>query len=140
MSVSDGRRTGSLRPTSGPPYMGKRSRNGSGGGGSSEKHKRKPPRGMYINHDDIVTLASNPNANSDDLLSSMDREVVALMSQVSTDRLVIVISGLSEREDQEGWERIRMSWTRTDSARKEFLGAGVVEYSFLLSVLEWKNG
>lgn len=73
------RRTGSLRPTSGPSYMGKRPRNTAGGG---EKHKRKPPRGMYINHDDIVTLASNPNTESDRLLSSMDREVVALMSQV----------------------------------------------------------
>lgn len=59
--------------------MGKRPRNTAGGG---EKHKRKPPRGMYINHDDIVTLASNPNTESDRLLSSMDREVVALMSQV----------------------------------------------------------
>lgn len=39
---------------------------------------------MYINHDDIVTLASNPTAESDQLLSSMDREVVALMSQVRT--------------------------------------------------------
>ena len=57
--------------------MGKRPRNAAG-----EKHKRKPPRGMYINHDDIVTLASNPSAESDQLLSSMDREVVALMSQV----------------------------------------------------------
>lgn len=83
----DDRRTGSLRPTSGPSYMGKRPRNTGGGGASGEKHKRKPPRGMYINHDDIVALASNPNTNSDDLLSSMDREVVALMSQVSTDRL-----------------------------------------------------
>lgn len=75
------RRTGSLRPTSGPSYLGKRPRNAPGGG---EKHKRKPPRGMYINHDDIVTLASNPTAESDQLLSSMDREVVALMSQVRT--------------------------------------------------------
>lgn len=37
---------------------------------------------MYINHDDIVTLAANPNTEGDQLLSSMDREVVALMSQV----------------------------------------------------------
>lgn len=71
------RRTGSLRPTSGPSYLGKRPRNAAG-----DKHKRKPPRGMYINHDDIVTLAKNPNAESDQLLSTMDREVVALMSQV----------------------------------------------------------
>lgn len=72
--------------------MGKRPRNTAGGG---EKHKRKPPRGMYINHDDIVTLASNPNTESDRLLSSMDREVVALMSQVR--KLGIFYSGCGGR-------------------------------------------
>lgn len=77
------RRTGSLRPTSGPSYLGKRPRSTMTTGGG-EKHKRKPPRGMYINHDDIVTLASHPNADSDQLLASMDREIVSLMSQVST--------------------------------------------------------
>lgn len=84
------RRTGSLRPTSGPFY-GKRSRsiNSSGGAAGVERHKRKPPRGMYINHDDIVALASPDNepasANrGDDLLAGMDREINTLLSQVSS--------------------------------------------------------
>lgn len=83
------RRTGSLRPTSGP-FSGKRSRsiNSSGGAAGVERHKRKPPRGMYINHDDIVALASPDNepasANrGDDLLAGMDREINTLLSQVS---------------------------------------------------------
>lgn len=98
------RRTGSLRPTTGPFY-GKRSRGttgaaaaGSGGGGTAnanaaDRHKRKPPRGMYINHDDIVALASPENEQTagrgggggggDDLLASMDREINTLLSQVS---------------------------------------------------------
>lgn len=80
--------------------MGKRPRNAPGGG---EKHKRKPPRGMYINHDDIVTLASNPTAESDQLLSSIDREVVALMSQVRTAQRV----RQKERESGEGG---RIDW------------------------------
>jgi hypothetical protein len=71
-----------------------------------------PPKGMYINHDDVVKLATQskiaPNSNSislstgsnislltstqqsnssenhpDDLLASMDREIVSLLSQVS---------------------------------------------------------
>lgn len=76
-------RTGALRPTSGPGY-GKRSRSAQNG---LERHKRKPPRGMYINHDDIVALACPENGQvnrSDDLLASMDREVNSLLSQVST--------------------------------------------------------
>lgn len=69
-------RTGSLRPTSGPGY-GKRSR------ANGLEHKRKPPRGIYINHDDIVSLACPEQANrSDDLLASMDREINALLTQV----------------------------------------------------------
>lgn len=77
-SLSTQRRTGQLRPTSGPSF-GKRSKNG-----GNERHKRKPPRGMHINHDDIVALATDSEqANrNDQLLSGMDREIVSLWSQV----------------------------------------------------------
>lgn len=75
-------RTGSLRPTSGPG-LSKRSRNiGSNG---VERHKSKLPRGMYINHDDIVALAqqaNDPNNRGDELLTSMDREISSLLTQV----------------------------------------------------------
>lgn len=36
---------------------------------------------MYINHDDIVALAS-ANDNQDQLLANIDREIVSLLSQV----------------------------------------------------------
>lgn len=132
------RRTGALRPTTGPSYLGnnsnKRPRSKTGQlyfyhgyhDGASTKHKRKPPKGMYINHDDVVVLATqskleqspnnisqfisnqktslaspstsaaaassssgggsnvtenNPN-RVDDLLASMDREIVSLWSHV----------------------------------------------------------
>lgn len=134
------RRTGALRPTTGPSYLGnnsnKRPRSKTGQlyfyhgyhDGASNKHKRKPPKGMYINHDDVVVLATqskleqspnnisqfisnqktsvaspstsasaaaasssggsssnaidnNPN-RVDDLLASMDREIVSLWSHV----------------------------------------------------------
>lgn len=72
-------RTGSLRPTSGPG-LSKRSRNTNNG---VERHKSKLPRGMYINHDDIVKLASQDSNNrGDDLLTNMDREISTLLSQV----------------------------------------------------------
>lgn len=72
-------RTGSLRPTSGPT-LSKRSRNNTNNG--VERHKSKLPRGMYINHDDIVKLASQDNNRGDDLLTNMDREISTLLSQV----------------------------------------------------------
>lgn len=74
-------RTGSLRPTSGPG-LSKRSRHNNTSNGV-ERHKSKLPRGMYINHDDIVTLAKqDSNGRGDDLLTNMEREVSTLLTQV----------------------------------------------------------
>ncbi|XP_067638793.1 REST corepressor isoform X1 [Eurosta solidaginis] len=91
------RRTGNKRPTSGP-YFGKRSRDR-----NAERHKRKPPRGMYINHDDIVALARS-NDNQDELLANTDREIVSLLSQVQLNKQNI--SAL-KRTNSEGLEDIR---------------------------------
>lgn len=74
-------RTGTLRPTSGPG-LSKRSRHNNTSNGV-ERHKSKLPRGMYINHDDIVTLAKqDSNGRGDDLLTNMEREISTLLTQV----------------------------------------------------------
>ncbi|XP_068907743.1 REST corepressor-like isoform X3 [Tenebrio molitor] len=70
------RRTGLLRPTSGPTG-GKR---GSPLGG---RHKRKPPRGMYINHDDLAAMASGSAGVL--MLKAMDRELDSLQRQFQCD-------------------------------------------------------
>lgn len=69
------RRTGMLRPTSGPTG-GKR------GTPLGARHKRKPPRGMYINHDDLAAMASGNTGVV--MLKAMDRELDSLQRQVST--------------------------------------------------------
>lgn len=75
-----------MRPTTGPGY-GKRARGAGLSSNGLERHKAKLPRGIYINHDDIVALAcpdNNGQTNrNDDLLASMDREISSLLSQVS---------------------------------------------------------
>lgn len=63
-----------MRPTSGPTG-GKR---GTPIGG---RHKRKPPRGMYINHDDLAAMATGGAGVL--MLKAMDRERDALQRQVS---------------------------------------------------------
>lgn len=86
-----------MRPTSGPLQSRRCRSNG------MERYKRKPPRGMYINHDDIVALAtqdeelSATSASSsggsstaaaageyrlDDPLNVLDREIAALLTKV----------------------------------------------------------
>lgn len=79
--VATCRRTGSVRPTTGPV---KRDRHCH----VLLRHKRKPPRGMYINHDDLVAMAAGPPApapasQGDQMLKAMDREIVSLKRQVS---------------------------------------------------------
>lgn len=62
------------RPTSGP--VGGKRGNSLGG-----RHKRKPPKGMYISHDDLAAMASGQTGVQ--LLKAMDREIDSLQRQVS---------------------------------------------------------
>lgn len=64
-----------LRPTSGPT-AGKR------GAPLGARHKREPPRGMYINHDDLTAMASGSTGIQ--MIKAMDRELESLHRQVST--------------------------------------------------------
>ncbi|XP_049285812.1 REST corepressor 2 [Anopheles funestus] len=96
------RRTGVLRPTTGPSFMNKRTRGSNILGKSGDSHKRRPPKGMYINHDDIVKLASTAQngdggivgtdggykkgMQNNDLLASMDREIVSLLTQIQNNK------------------------------------------------------
>lgn len=109
--VSQISRTGSLRPTSGPG-LSKRSRNNTNNG--VERHKSKLPRGMYINHDDIVKLASqDSNSRGDDLLINMDREISTRLSQVRSKYLKSFFLNSLEKEKRfdlftDGWIRITL--------------------------------
>ncbi|XP_035795971.1 REST corepressor 2-like [Anopheles albimanus] len=104
------RRTGVLRPTSGPSCMKKRARGSNILGKSGDSHKRRPPKGMYINHDDIVKLATSEQKiddasggvrkgiPNDDLLAGMDREIVKLLSQIQYNKQTV--SGLKQEIDE----------------------------------------
>lgn len=69
------RRTGNLRPTVGPTKPRDRQ--------LLLRNKRKPPRGMYVNHDDLVAMASGPAGQGEQMLKAMDREIVSLKRQVN---------------------------------------------------------
>lgn len=75
------RRTGSVRPTMGPAKPRDRQFH------VLLRHKRKPPRGMFINHDDLVAMASGPAGQGEQMLRTMDREIVSLKRQVSVNLL-----------------------------------------------------
>ncbi len=47
---------------------------------------------MYINHDDLVALATGPSVQGEQILKSMDREIVSYKRVVSFDSYLIRIS------------------------------------------------
>lgn len=60
------RRTGVARPLSSMP---------------GRSNKRKPPRGLVVNHDDLAELAGQPN-QANNTLQAIDTEIVSLKRQV----------------------------------------------------------
>jgi hypothetical protein len=60
------RRTGVARPLSSMP---------------GRSNKRKPPRGLVVNHDDLAALAGQPN-QAINTLQAIDTEIVSLKRQV----------------------------------------------------------
>jgi len=46
------------------------------------RNKRKPPRGMYLNADSLMSFATSPAAQADALLKKFDAELVELKRQV----------------------------------------------------------
>ncbi|KAB0800060.1 hypothetical protein PPYR_07940 [Photinus pyralis] len=89
------RRTGILRPTSGPTASKR-------GAPIGARHKRKPPRGMYINHDDLAAMASGSAGVL--ILKAMDRELEALHRQIQQNKQVV--SSL-KRKHSESLEDLR---------------------------------
>ncbi|XP_039293853.1 REST corepressor 1 isoform X2 [Nilaparvata lugens] len=106
------RRTGNVRPTHGPVKPRDRHSHM-----AMLRHKRKPPRGMYINHDDLLAMATTSHghghgqghgqghaASGENMLKAMDREIVSLKRQVQNNKQVL--SSL-KRKTSEGIETMR---------------------------------
>lgn len=84
-------RTGHVRPTTGPARKD----------GSTKpppatqkfhsilKNQTRPPKGMYINHDDLVALATGPSVQGEQILKSMDREIVSYKRVVQSNKQVL---------------------------------------------------
>lgn len=53
------------------------------------KTKRKPPRGMYIDREDLESLANGPPGTGESLLRSLDQEIVALKRQVQNNKQIV---------------------------------------------------
>lgn len=80
-------RTGHVRPTTAPAR-----RDGAKASlkyNQVMKNNSRPPKGMYINHDDLVTMATGPNTQGEHLLKSMDREIVSYKRVVQNNKQLL---------------------------------------------------
>ncbi|XP_059484606.1 REST corepressor 1 isoform X2 [Neocloeon triangulifer] len=109
------KRTGGLRPTTGPIR-----REGRPIPHNILRNKRKPPRGMYINHDDLVGMATGPAGQGENMLKAMDREIVSLKRLVQNNKQNIsslkrhTTDGISDVRPPESNTRINSRWANDE--------------------------
>ena len=83
-----------MRPTTGPMRKD----------GVKPKHaifrnSSQPPKGMHINHDDLVALATGPPGQGEGLLRALDREIVSYKRLVQNNKQML--SSLRRKARQE---------------------------------------
>lgn len=107
-------RTGTVRPTMGPAKPRDRQFH------VLLRNKRKPPRGMFINHDDLVAMASGPAGQGEQMLRTMDREIVSLKRQVQNNKQAISAMrartsfGIDVFRPSDSTNRINARWTNEE--------------------------
>ncbi|OXU23873.1 hypothetical protein TSAR_010314 [Trichomalopsis sarcophagae] len=104
------RRTGVARPLSSMP---------------GRSNKRKPPRGLVVNHDDLAALAGQPN-QAISTLQAIDTEIVSLKrqsclpKQIQSNKQQVsalkrkTSDGIDELRPQENSSRINSRWTNDE--------------------------
>ena len=84
------------------------------------KNKRKPPRGMYLNHDDLLSLATGPPGQGEQLLKQLDAELVTWKRQVQNLKQIIsmhkqkTVSGIGHFRPPAPSTRINARWTNEE--------------------------
>ncbi|XP_023949679.1 REST corepressor 1 isoform X2 [Bicyclus anynana] len=118
------RRTGSMRPLCGP--SGRR-----GPGSKQQRYKHRLPRGIYLNHDDLVAMATGPQPGDatqpglvnqgEAMLKAMDREIISLKRQVqqhkqqlSAMKRKVGDAGVEELRPGEPPAKINSRWTNDE--------------------------
>jgi len=83
-------RTGQVRPTTGPMR-----KDGLKTNRSLFRNTTKPPKGMHINHDDLVGIATGPGGQGESVLKGLDREILQLKRSVQNNKQML--SGLRRK-------------------------------------------
>ncbi|XP_043515313.1 REST corepressor 3 isoform X2 [Frieseomelitta varia] len=98
------RRTGVARPLSSMP---------------GRTNKRKPPRGLVVNHDDLAALAGQPT-QANNSLQAIDTEIVSLKRQIQSNKQQVsalkrkTTDGIDDLRPPEVSSRINARWTNDE--------------------------
>lgn len=93
---------------------------GGGAGGGAGRGKRKPPRGMFLQYDDLVGMATGPPGQGDAILRAMDSEVISLKRQVQNNKQIIsqlkhkTSLGIENLRPPEMNVRVNAKWTNDE--------------------------
>lgn len=87
---------------------------------TSRGGKRRPPRGMCLQYEDLVAMATGPQGQGDAILRAMDSELVALKRQVQNNKQMIsqlrhkTSMGIENLRPPEGNTRVNARWTNDE--------------------------
>lgn len=84
------------------------------------RNKLKAPRGMYLNYDDLMAIATGPPGQGEAILKQLDAELVSLKRHVQNNKQMISmykqknIGGIDQFRPPEGSLRINPKWTNEE--------------------------
>lgn len=88
--------------------------------GGVAANRRRPPRGMCLQYQDLVAMATGPQGQGDAILRAMDSELVALKRQVQNNKQMIsqlrhkTAMGIENLRPPEGNSRVNARWTNDE--------------------------
>ncbi|PVD26346.1 hypothetical protein C0Q70_14017 [Pomacea canaliculata] len=109
------RRTGEMR-SAGP----KRHESQQAGRHNPMKHKRRPPKGMYLDQEDLMAMVSGPPGQAEAILKALDSEIVSLKRQVQNNKQLLSLqkhklgNGVDSFKPPEPPLRINSRWTNEE--------------------------
>lgn len=84
------------------------------------KAKRKPPRGMYLNKEDLQAMISGPPGQPEALVKALDTELVTLKRQVQNNKQMLGMQrhklalGIEPHQPPEASNKINSKWTNDE--------------------------
>ncbi|KAK7104924.1 REST corepressor 3-like [Littorina saxatilis] len=84
------------------------------------KHKRKPPKGMYLDAADLLAMVTGPPGQSQAILKALDGDIVTLKRQVQNNKQLLSLqkhkagNGIDDFRPPETPNRINSRWTNEE--------------------------